>query len=126
MRRLLDAPRRLREQQPALAVEAACAAQVSYPMVDLLGRALGAMRPWTFGDPQPADTRVAAVSRSADPFRSAPATIAGVPVSLRVQNQLDPTDRDNHSLLMHRIALAARRARAARPSTGCDGSRTPD
>ena len=105
VRCFLAAAQRLREQQPVLFVDAACSSQVLYPLLDMIGRALGGVRPWAFAEPTAADAEVTRACRSEQPFQSVQAAIAGVPVALRVQNQINPADRDNHALLLHRLAL---------------------
>ncbi|MEQ4715493.1 Gfo/Idh/MocA family oxidoreductase [Nonomuraea sp. B19D2] len=74
-------------------VDAACNSQVAYPLLDILGRLAGGLRPWRFGE----------VAKGAGPFQSLHAEIGGLPVTLRVQNQVHPDDPDNHSYLLHRI-----------------------
>jgi thiazolinyl imide reductase len=39
------------------------------------------------------------------PFRTLDGVVAGVPLTLRLQNQMDPSDPDNHAHLDHRIVL---------------------
>ncbi len=94
----------LRRQQP-LFVDAACSIQVAYPLLDILGRLLGGVRPWAFtAHPQPAP-ELAELAETPLPFRSLDGVIGGVPCTLRVQNELDPADPDNHIHLLHRIIL---------------------
>lgn len=95
----LDAARRLRERQEVLFVDAAASVHVLHPLVDILGRALGSLRPWRPGPLAPVD-----VPRST-PIRTLNAVLAGVPLTLRVHNQIHPGDRDNHALFWHRISL---------------------
>ncbi len=105
VRTFLDAARRLRDQQPALFVDAACSVQLLYPLLDVIGRALGAARPWAFSPPVTPPPAVVGSMRTAQPFQMLHAAVAGIPVSLRVQNQVSPADRDNHALLTHRLAI---------------------
>ncbi|MEU8119215.1 Gfo/Idh/MocA family oxidoreductase [Spirillospora sp. NPDC049024] len=77
-------------------VEATCGVQVSYHLFDILGRALGGLRPFDL----PAPT-------GRGPFRTIDGTLAGVPFTLRVQNQLHPADPDNHAHLLHRVTIGA-------------------
>ncbi|WP_436775928.1 Gfo/Idh/MocA family oxidoreductase, partial [Yinghuangia sp. YIM S09857] len=97
VRRFLAAARQLRQRQAPLFVDAATPVHLLHPLVDILGAALGAVRPWHIGDPAPAEP--------GHPFRSLHGTLAGVPLTLRVHHQLDPADRDNHALLWHRVAI---------------------
>ncbi|WP_158300682.1 Gfo/Idh/MocA family oxidoreductase [Chromobacterium sp. ATCC 53434] len=78
-------------------VDAACSVHVLYPLLDIIGRALGRLRPWSF--------QVHRVDGAAGPFTCVSGQLGGVPLTLRVQNQLDPRDPDNHTLLLHRIEL---------------------
>ncbi|MGW4728221.1 Gfo/Idh/MocA family oxidoreductase [Streptomyces shenzhenensis] len=100
VRAFIDAARRLVARQRPLFVDAATPVHLMHPLVDILGQALGTLRPWRFADPAPlpADTRP-------QPFRSLHGVFAGVPLTLRVHHQLDPADRDNHALHWHRISL---------------------
>ncbi|WP_018788063.1 Gfo/Idh/MocA family oxidoreductase [Micromonospora sp. CNB394] len=96
VRTFLSAAARLREQRGLLFADAASAVHVLQPLADILVRALGAARPRRFSP----------VSDSA-PLRTLHGELAGVPLTLRVQNQLDPADRDNHALFWHRISLGS-------------------
>ncbi|UMP06852.1 Gfo/Idh/MocA family oxidoreductase [Amycolatopsis sp. EV170708-02-1] len=100
VRRFLAAVEVLRSRQRLGFIDAACNSQVAYPLLDVLGRMTGGLRPWAFGEVHRGDRH---------PFSSLHAEIGGVPVTLRVQNQVHPGDPDNHSYLLHRI------------SVGCEG-----
>jgi thiazolinyl imide reductase len=97
VRRFIGAARRLAARQAPLFVDAMTSFLVLYPLFDILGQALGSVRPWSLaaGGPQ---TGV---------FRGLQGTLAGVPATVRVQNQLHPGDRDNHSHVLHRVTLGA-------------------
>jgi len=95
--RFIDAARRALALREAVYVDAACSVHVLYPLVDMLGQALGALRPWAFARLLDDD--------HGGPFTSIVGRIGGVPLTLRVQNQLDPADPDNYTQLLHRIAL---------------------
>ncbi len=97
VRRFIEAARRLRGLQQPLYVDAACSVHVAYALFDILGRALGGLRPWAFGAP--------AQGAPGAPFSCLAGTIAGVPLTLRVQNQIAPNDPDAHLHLLHRITL---------------------
>ncbi|RZS45022.1 thiazolinyl imide reductase [Herbihabitans rhizosphaerae] len=93
VQRFLAAARTLASLREVSFVDAACAVSVSYPLVDLLGRALGGLRPWSF------------TASAGSPFSVVTGTIGGVPLTARVQNQLHPDDPDNHAHLLHRMAI---------------------
>ena len=94
VRRFLAAAARLRAREEPLFVDAVSPIHVLFPFVDIVGRALGGLRPWRLAE-----------ATGDGPLRSLTGRIAGVPLTVRVQNQLDPADRDNHALLWHRIVL---------------------
>lgn len=103
VRRFLAAAQALLEHQEARFVDAACNSQVLYPLLDVLGRAVGGLRPWSLAEPCPVPEPPAGTG--AQPFRFLYATVGGVPATLRVQNQVHPGDPDNHSHLLHRVSL---------------------
>ncbi|MBB6347805.1 Gfo/Idh/MocA family oxidoreductase [Nonomuraea muscovyensis] len=94
----------LRRQRPRY-VDAACGFQVAYSLLDILGQALGGVRPWALGDLAAPPTGLGAATSLDVPFRSLDGVIGGVPVTLRIQNQMDPADPDNYAHLMHRVVI---------------------
>lgn len=102
----LHAARILRERQRPLHVDATAGSQVVYSLLDIIGRAVGRLRPWAIGDPAALPPELAALADPPMPYTHLTAVIGGVPVSLRVQNQIHPADPDNHALLLHRLAIA--------------------
>lgn len=100
VRRFIAAGQRMLACRQPLFVDAACSVQVAYPLFDILGQILGGLRPWELRAPSQNHTQGAA-------FRALEGVIAGIPFTLRVQNQIDPSDPDNHLHLLHRITLGA-------------------
>jgi pyochelin biosynthetic protein PchG len=105
VRRFLAAVRELLSRQPARYVDAACGFQVAYALLDILGRSLGGVRPWALAPPIEIPDRVRALSMWDMPFRGLEGVLAGVPLTLRVQNQMDPADPDNYAHLLHRVTI---------------------
>ncbi|WP_240033111.1 Gfo/Idh/MocA family oxidoreductase [Micromonospora globbae] len=105
VRRFLAAARALLARQPARYVDAACGFQVAYALLDILGQALGGVRPWGLAPPVELPEQVRRLSRVDVPFRSLDGVLAGVPLTLRVQNQMDPADPDNYAHLLHRVTI---------------------
>ncbi|MBW3667584.1 MAG: Gfo/Idh/MocA family oxidoreductase [Actinobacteria bacterium] len=101
VRRFLGMAHELLRRQPPLYVDAACGFQLAYALLDIVGRALRGVRPWTL--------RVASADEpdGVPSFRTLEGEVGGVPWVLRVQNQLDPSDPDNHAHLMHRVSIGA-------------------
>ena len=97
VRRFVAAARTLVRETPARFVDAACGFALVHSTLEIIAEALGGVRPWRL-DAAPAATPGA-------PFRSLSGVVGGVPVTLRVQNQLDPTDPDNFAHIMHRITV---------------------
>lgn len=97
IRRFLAVATYLREQRGLAYIEAACNSQVAYPLLDILGRLAGGLRPWVFAEPM--------VGVGMQPFTRLNASFNGVPISLRIQNQVHPQDPDNHSFLLHRLEV---------------------
>nr|WP_168720853.1 Gfo/Idh/MocA family oxidoreductase [Streptomyces sp. SAT1]ANO42719.1 thiazolinyl imide reductase [Streptomyces sp. SAT1] len=100
VRSFVEAARRLVARQRPLFLDAATPVHLMHPLVDILGQAMGTLRPWRFADPAPLPADI-----GPQPFRSLHGVFAGAPLTLRVHHQLDPSDRDNHALHWHRIAL---------------------
>ncbi|MEZ0073178.1 Gfo/Idh/MocA family oxidoreductase [Planotetraspora sp. GP83] len=105
VRRFMAAAAELLSRQRPRYVDAACGFQVAYAMLDIIGQTLGGVRPWGLAEPAPPSPELARLARTGAPFRALDGVIAGVPVTFRVQNQLDPADPDNLAHLLHRITL---------------------
>lgn len=95
--RFIQMARRVLAVRRAMYVDAACSVHVLYPLVDILGQTLGGLRPWSFLAPADQGDGV--------PFIALNGTLAGVPLTLRVQNEMDLRDPDNHTHVLHRIVL---------------------
>ncbi|MGN9841247.1 Gfo/Idh/MocA family oxidoreductase [Nonomuraea sp. H19] len=96
VRRFIAATRALLDRQAPLYVDAACSVQVAFPLVHILAEALGVLRPWRIA---------AAPGIGEEPFTTLTGAIGGVPLTMRVQNEVDPVDPDNHLHLLHRITI---------------------
>lgn len=105
VRRFTAAAQRLLSRSPAVSVSASCAVQVSYDLLDIVGTALGGLTPWALDDPAPITPRLSGLTRSEFTERSVDAVIAGVPVTLRVNNQSVPDDPDHPTHLQHHVSL---------------------
>lgn len=90
VRRFLAAGAELLAAHPPRYVDAACGFQLAYSLLDILGRVLGGVRPWALAGPPEAADAYALTSLDV-PFRSLDGVLAGVPMTLRVQNQPTPT-----------------------------------
>jgi len=95
--RFIQLGRALRQHSRITSLDISASVHVLYPLIEILAQLLGGLRPWHFSE----------VLTHSGPFSLLSAEIAGVPVSLRIQNQINPDDPDNHTELLHRISLAS-------------------
>ncbi|WP_344007866.1 Gfo/Idh/MocA family oxidoreductase, partial [Isoptericola halotolerans] len=93
----LDSAARLRDRQAPLFADVVTPVHLLLPVLDLLAGALGAARPVVVGD--------VLTEQGGSPFTVLTLSLGGVPVTLRVQNQLCPGDRDNHTVCWPRLAV---------------------
>ena len=83
------------KQQDGLYIDAACATQVSFPMMHILLEALPALRPF----------KINHVVHDEGPFQLMSGVMGKIPFTLRAHNEVDPDDPDNHLHLLHAITL---------------------
>ncbi|MYT29249.1 MULTISPECIES: Gfo/Idh/MocA family oxidoreductase [unclassified Streptomyces] len=105
VRRFLAAARELLRLRPVLYVDAACGFQVAYALFDIVGRSLGGLRSWALSEHPQLPSVVRRMTALEVPFRSVDAVLGGVPATVRIQNQMDPSDPDNYAHLLHRVTL---------------------
>lgn len=80
-----------------LYIDATCSLQVLFPMVDILGRAVGGFSPWRLRNVESAESGL--------PFSILVGKIKDIPIILKIQNQIDPADPDNNGFLLHRVSI---------------------
>lgn len=105
VRRFLAATHALLRRQQPLYIDAVASFQKSYTLLDILGRAFGGLRPWSF---EPCRDHRASPAEFRDldsPFKTLVGVLSGVPLTLRIQNQLDPQEPDNYSHIFHHITI---------------------
>jgi len=105
VRRFVALAEALRARQPVLFVDALASMQTLYTLLDIIGRLLGGLRPSAFEAAPAPSERLVALAKTPQPFRGLHGVIAGVPVSLRIQNEIDPAEPDNYTHFFHRIAI---------------------
>ncbi len=105
VRRFIAAARRLCELQRPLFVDAVAGFQTVYTLFDILGEALGGLRPWRFAPARPRLAELEALSRVSPPFHTLEGVVAGVPLTLRIQHQLAPREPDNFAHCFHQITI---------------------
>lgn len=96
VRRFIGAARELSRNEKPLYVDAACGCQLSFSLLDIIGTSLGGLRPWEIQ---------ALPHQPGDSFVTLKAVFASVPVTLRIQNQMDPADPDGFSYFLHQITF---------------------
>jgi thiazolinyl imide reductase len=99
VRRFVAYARELGTRQQPLFVDVTCAFQVLFTIFDILGEALGSIRPCGVHGASPEPAGVPA------PYRCVSGRFAGVPLTLRLQNELVASAPDNYSHLLHRITI---------------------
>ncbi len=87
----------LKKHSKFIQIEASCSVQVLYPIIEILGKILDGFRPWSF--------KKIHINEEGYLFTELVGKIRNIPLSLKVQNQIDPKDPDNFMHLMHRITL---------------------
>ncbi|BCJ61648.1 hypothetical protein Jiend_50700 [Micromonospora endophytica] len=95
VQRFTSAARRLVGSRKPVFVDAVCAVQVCFDLLDILAEVFDGLRPWSF---------FAVGERAGRPLTSVDGQIAGVPLTLRVENRMQAGD-DSTSLLLHRITI---------------------
>lgn len=104
VRQFIAAVRKLAAGQRPIFIDAAAPVQTLYTLLDIIGKALGRFRPWALGDASPAADHMRYAS--AKPvFRTIDGVVADVPLTLRVQNQLQASDPNNYTHFFHRITI---------------------
>ncbi|WP_319491620.1 bifunctional Gfo/Idh/MocA family oxidoreductase/class I SAM-dependent methyltransferase [uncultured Desulfobacter sp.] len=95
VRRFIACAQELLKRQNALYLDAACAIHVSYPMIRILSEALPTIRPW----------KINHVIKDNGPFQIISGTLGNIPMTLRVHNEINPQDPDNHLHLLHCLTI---------------------
>jgi len=95
VRRFIAAARALLQQQEALYLDAACATQVSYPLMHILLEALPSIRPW----------KISHVIRDEGPFQLLVGQLGHMPITVRAHNEVDPNDPDHYLHLLHSVTI---------------------
>lgn len=96
VRRFISAARSLLHEQPGQWIDAACANQVLFPLLHMLGKIALPSAAW----------RVSCISKDPDqPLQILQGYLGNVPLTLRVWNQVDPDDPDNHLPLLQQLTI---------------------
>ncbi|MEU0399885.1 Gfo/Idh/MocA family oxidoreductase [Streptomyces sp. NPDC006197] len=95
VQRFTSAARRLVRLRKPVFVDAMCAVQVSFDLLDILAGIFDGLRPWSLSP---------VAEREGRPLVAVDGQIAGVPLTLRVENRMQEGD-DSTSLFLHRITI---------------------
>ncbi len=104
VQRFLRAAAHIFERHPPSYVDATCSVQVAYALLDILRLAFRRVRPWGFAATAPSADLLSR-SRRGFPFRSLDGVFGGIPLSLRIEYQIDAGEPDAHAHLFHRIVF---------------------
>lgn len=96
VRRFMAAARAILQEQDGIALDAACANQVLFPLLHMLISMLPDCRPWSL-------ERISRDDRQ--PVQILQGYLGRVPLTVRAWHQVDPDDPDNHLPLLQRLAL---------------------
>jgi pyochelin biosynthesis protein PchG len=97
VRRFIDVTRKVLKKSEAIYIDATCSMQVLYSLVDILGQAFGGFRPWVF--------KLDNDNSKKNPYSSLSGEFYGIPINLTIMNQMDTTEPDNYTHLLHRIVI---------------------
>ncbi|MFJ3185223.1 Gfo/Idh/MocA family oxidoreductase [Streptomyces halstedii] len=95
VRRFTSAARRLVRLRTPVFVDAMCAVQVSFDLLDILAGIFDGLRPWSLSP---------VTGGAGRPLVAVEGQVGGVPLTLRVENRMQAGD-DSTSLLLHRITV---------------------
>ncbi|GAB0169890.1 Gfo/Idh/MocA family oxidoreductase [Lysinibacillus sp. CTST325] len=99
----------LREVSDIIYLEAACSIQVLFPMLDIIGQALGNLQSCIF---EPVNDPT-----EHNPFYMLSGQIRDTPVTLRIFNQMDLANPESNIYLLHRVTLGTNRGTLYLPDT---------
>lgn len=105
VRHFIDYCQAARKSQQPLFIEATCGVQVICGLLDSLSRALGGVAPFKFYASSAMPESLRKNATFTPPYQVIQGIFAGIPLTLKIQNQLDPNDPDNHFHIMHRITI---------------------
>ncbi|OOM71663.1 oxidoreductase family, NAD-binding Rossmann fold [Clostridium puniceum] len=87
--------RKLLKKSKALFIDASSSVQVSYPLVDLLGKLLGSVSPY----------EIRKISEKNDVMTVLEGKVCNIPLIIKGENRMVAEDSDNYALLFHKIIL---------------------
>ncbi|MDO6544749.1 Gfo/Idh/MocA family oxidoreductase [Photobacterium sanguinicancri] len=105
VRHFIEYLKKARETQQPCFIEATCGVQVVCGLLDILGQSLGGVTPFEFSAISDWSESMMRKSVVSPPYQVIQGVFAGIPLILKIQNQLDPDDPDNHFHIMHRITV---------------------
>jgi thiazolinyl imide reductase len=106
VRTFIDYLDNARRHRPLVFVDAAASLQTLYSLFDIIGCAVGGIRPFALGRPVEQPLEMTASSNlDFVPFSCLQGVVCGAPMTLRIQNYHDPCAFDNHFLIMHRVSV---------------------
>jgi thiazolinyl imide reductase len=99
-----------RQKQEIIFIEGTCSFQTIYSLMDIIGRALGGIRPYGVTKALAWETSLLEEYKNNSslgviPFKCVQGIIKGIPFTLKIQTYYDPDDLDNNILIMHRLCI---------------------
>ncbi len=99
--RFIHAAKQVLKKTEPVYFDVACSVHVLFPLIDIVGQCLGGLTPWTLkSGPEFQET---------GPLTHLSGHIKNIPIGFRIQNQINPKDPDNDTLLLHRLELCTKK-----------------
>ncbi|HBT89714.1 Gfo/Idh/MocA family oxidoreductase [Desulfobacter sp.] len=106
VRTFTDYINKAREKNEIRFIDAIAGVQTVCSLLDIIGHVLGGFQPFEFTLPlKPGKNILGLCKCEIFPFQCIQGAIAGVPITLKIQNYYDPDDPDNHAAILHRICV---------------------
>ena len=102
----IDYAMKMSTRNSLMYINVVTAPQITYSLLDIVGRAIGGIEPFTFTNPIEWEHECREKHNgSLQPFKCFQGILHGVPITYNIQNYIDSSQFDNHYLNMHRIII---------------------
>lgn len=102
----IDYAIKMNAQSVPMYINIVTAPQITYSILDIIGRAVGGIEPFTFTKPIEWEHECKEKHNGhLQPFKCFQGIFCGVPITYNIQNYIDSSQFDNHYLNMHRISI---------------------
>lgn len=105
VRKFCNIIKKLKNNQNIIYINAIGAIQVASSLLDIIGTAIGGIRPFTILNPLDTSNICTLSGLKSLPYINLQGVLSGIPFSLSIQNQYDPDDPDNNAYILHRVNI---------------------